>query len=958
MPPKTNSTTARKRKKTEDMAESPPKRVTRAKAAKSNADINEGPKTTRITTASARIAAEAKAASSSKAAPKTTRSTKRKTRAEDKAEDVQVGSDVGEQGKPGPTKTRGRSKKIESAGEEKASKTTKTKTRQPRAETEEAETTVAEKPKTRATRSRTTKEDKLAIGDREAQSEAKPTKRSTRSRTGTITSEPEKPPLTKTKTTKKVTFQDDVSQDKENVTTTQGNTKKSTTKETGLKAKPVRRPAQTGATTRTIAGNTKARKISKPLSPKKIVQIAKSSSISSEDELGKSPIKQPTKPSRATPEKKPVMQNEMGINDTKSRIVNSPTSPQVQTLLASPPKKPPGSPFKDSIKESPKKFPMVSPRKALGEVPALQLQFKDSMKRSPKRLGFTPSQSQSQENLNFKAPTFGRSGFLDTPARRPNSPLKIGSLKVPGRTGGPMPITNTTSALRHMKSSSLLSATPRRLFGTPLKACKSIRSPAKVSLAEPEPAPTEQEASSQDPAEPIEEATERAVADVEEQKQVSPLGAPQFLAHDVFSDTPKAFRSMIDDDSEDELLSGTPTMRSPVKNALLAAQGFTPAPKPIATEAITSPEQAYQQSRAVASIEDISMTPLAFQMSKWFAASPPRDEETEEEQLNDVFLPVGAVLRRNSANISHRQTMTPPGNPTFFEEQLEARQPSPSPSPQEALPEQDLHMAETVDSAEQEGRVQQSQESEQYGDENVLPQEQAVLEMEVDTTLQVTENAYVTPAKVFYNQPNVVHTVSKIPLKGAAEHSPSDLKLPKKRSKSLAGPLVELNVSEDPLFSQDMSEMSKGGAVLGGDPEVSEASNKIATPKSAGKLSRDARTLSIELASIAGSPTKSVRKGADAQILRGAVVHVDVHTTEGADASGIFVELLTSMGAKCIKQWTWNPRASIVAGEDPAASSKVGITHVVFKDGSKRTLQKVREAKGLVLCVGVGWVLE
>lgn len=99
------------------------------------------------------------------------------------------------------------------------------------------------------------------------------------------------------------------------------------------------------------------------------------------------------------------------------------------------------------------------------------------------------------------------------------------------------------------------------------------------------------------------------------------------------------------------------------------------------------------------------------------------------------------------------------------------------------------------------------------------------------------------------------------------------------------------------------------------------------------------------------SPTK--------QTLRGAVVHVDVHTTEGEDASGIFVELLQQMGARCVKFWSWNPRMSLspVDGEDPTQSS-VGITHVVYKDGGLRTLEKVKQASGMVKCVGVGWVLE
>lgn len=104
-------------------------------------------------------------------------------------------------------------------------------------------------------------------------------------------------------------------------------------------------------------------------------------------------------------------------------------------------------------------------------------------------------------------------------------------------------------------------------------------------------------------------------------------------------------------------------------------------------------------------------------------------------------------------------------------------------------------------------------------------------------------------------------------------------------------------------------------------------------------------------------PRRSISK--EQKALHGAVVHVDVHTTEGEDASGIFVELLQQMGARCVKSWSWNPGSSLspVDGADPK-DSRVGITHVVYKDGGLRTLEKVKKAAGLVKCVGVGWVLE
>lgn len=88
-------------------------------------------------------------------------------------------------------------------------------------------------------------------------------------------------------------------------------------------------------------------------------------------------------------------------------------------------------------------------------------------------------------------------------------------------------------------------------------------------------------------------------------------------------------------------------------------------------------------------------------------------------------------------------------------------------------------------------------------------------------------------------------------------------------------------------------------------------------------------------------------------VLAGAVVFVDVYTSEGADASAAFVEALRGLGAKVLKSWNWNPNSTGGLGE---GERKVGITHVVFKDGSPRTLQKLKDSKGVVLCVGVGWV--
>lgn len=92
--------------------------------------------------------------------------------------------------------------------------------------------------------------------------------------------------------------------------------------------------------------------------------------------------------------------------------------------------------------------------------------------------------------------------------------------------------------------------------------------------------------------------------------------------------------------------------------------------------------------------------------------------------------------------------------------------------------------------------------------------------------------------------------------------------------------------------------------------------------------------------------------GRTSGVLAGAVVFVDVYTSEGADASAAFVEALRGLGAKVLKSWNWNPNSTGSA----EGERKVGITHVVFKDGSPRTLQKLKDSQGVVLCVGVGWV--
>lgn len=90
-------------------------------------------------------------------------------------------------------------------------------------------------------------------------------------------------------------------------------------------------------------------------------------------------------------------------------------------------------------------------------------------------------------------------------------------------------------------------------------------------------------------------------------------------------------------------------------------------------------------------------------------------------------------------------------------------------------------------------------------------------------------------------------------------------------------------------------------------------------------------------------------RSARSNILTGAVVYVDVHAAQGGSMSAKVVEKLQSLGAKVVEQWSWKPANG---------TGKIGITHVVFRGGRPRTLQKVKESRELVVCVGIEWVVE
>ncbi|KAL4922553.1 hypothetical protein BDW62DRAFT_54947 [Aspergillus aurantiobrunneus] len=217
-----------------------------------------------------------------------------------------------------------------------------------------------------------------------------------------------------------------------------------------------------------------------------------------------------------------------------------------------------------------------------------------------------------------------------------------------------------------------------------------------------------------------------------------------------------------------------------------------------------------------------------------------------------------------------------------------------------------------------------------------------------------------TPAKNLRLPRETYHTVSKVPLKPEGEISP--LKISRKRGRSLS---ITSPVRSSPRlrdFVLPPKERRTPESPPRKSPRVQQGSIRKSLSKETPNKSVEApQTQRGRTPSRSASASKTPRKQVSPYeyCLNGAVVYVDVHTTEGEDASGIFIELLQQMGAKCMRNWSWNPRMSLSPEEDaPSLNSKVGITHVVFKDGGVRTLEKVRQAGGLVKCVGVGWVLD
>ena len=184
-----------------------------------------------------------------------------------------------------------------------------------------------------------------------------------------------------------------------------------------------------------------------------------------------------------------------------------------------------------------------------------------------------------------------------------------------------------------------------------------------------------------------------------------------------------------------------------------------------------------------------------------------------------------------------------------------------------------------------------------------------------------------------------MHTViSKIPLKPEAEDSPAKLQIKKrKRPHSLGAQPEFIDISDRTTSAKaartaESSLAASSRASLTATPIPSSAQRTPASRPSSAKSSR--RVVSTP---ISRTPLTEV---AHSNVLAGAVVYIDVKTSEGADASAIYIDLLSSLGGKVSREW------------------KDNLTHVVFKDGNSKVLEKARLSDSDIKVVGVSWPLD
>ncbi|KAJ4296971.1 hypothetical protein N0V88_003887 [Collariella sp. IMI 366227] len=956
--------------------QSPPKRMTRARAAAKT--IDPSAKSTRVITA----AAKAKTARTTAPTTTTTRpAIKRKSPCDEdenaEHEEAPIKKMPAVDGKP--TRGRGRPRKVAVEAPEKE---VMLKPPDPRGRPRKIVEPAAEPAKA----TRTTRTNKSV--SEETKSLAEPIKKATRGRSALTASTMAstsrslaKPPVKKT-----VKFEEP---EKENIAPATKPALKSAMKApapattTGLRGKPTRKATTTTTSTRT-GRNTKTaatsagpnEKVEKPmpLSPKKVNQLTLNR-VESDDELGmdeKSPVrrfkKAPIKPTSGTKSssvgKVPVSGPE---NDENAVGIHMP-EPELNFLMATPAKRLPPSPWKGSMRSPARRVEGLL-------VASVTTQIDQPTSLAPVKLGLLQSPAKRQPlNLNPFGTDFNgtsvspvKLSFMSSPAKRPISPIKPLPRLIPEEESvdqSPAP-----------KPTLLASPLPRvsahvEEDEAPVDEDEEMEEGDNFAIPE---SPTRlsfpwsvvgRSAQSRRPDidAPCEHSPRAEVKDVsaeggsEENDDVEVLGEPMVVDNQASEEAvvksrrttpppscPKTVNPMFglrerdlnpydcaDSESDDE----TPVKQDKFTSAFSALPA-TPCPASAKTRSrMQSVSRSTPKRRE--STNNFGFTPLAQQLNGWSAGPSPLKANMGSALASTSFA-VGEVQEQSAPiGIKAPSTSTESAQNNFFEDEMHVRPERIGDEDEEAVTdpednddtiledasfnEEDIALAAEanemcLDAGNQDNDNDDtiSETSQEYADENAIP---------IDPTLFV-RNTYasagppVTPQRVIRRE---VHTVAKVPLKPADDSTPR----PRIATRSYSASRVPV--------ARPTERMTRNATVIS------------YSPTRGGE----------DIWSSIGTPARTPRRDLNPDLLRGAVVFVDVHTSEGADASSIFVELLTQMGARCVKTWSWNPNNSSEFGGDP----RVGITHVVYKDGGKRTLEKVRESAGVVQCVGVSWVLD
>ncbi|KAI0881512.1 uncharacterized protein GGS22DRAFT_59103 [Annulohypoxylon maeteangense] len=1069
---------------------SPPKRMTRARAAakdaakdavKANANAGKATAATTSTKAKAASTSNSTSSSTSTPAPSTTSATstksttttrpvtttttrtatKRKAR-DDDTEDEDNNLQVQQQNAMNkPARTRGRPKKItetqsepESAPKPEPSvegtSTASTKASRSRAKRPAtAATTTASKPdppKTTRASTRTRKTTTTTTTDDESDGEpaakpatTKPVRKTTRTRAtastkasaGTITNAVSTEPTPGLKsavsrpasriggvTKKTVTFQEP---EKENMLPPAPPKTRSKTTEpaTGMRAKPVRKPAAstraTRASARTATASEKREK--SPLSPKKDAEnLPLSRDADSDDELA-TLEKTPLKPLMKSPVKPPSMAKKHELQPPKDEEddLKDAQEPTTTSVFGSPARRPPSSPFKDTMK---------SPARKVEAIPSLlfstntdqqatQAPSKPSILQSPAKRPQLPIKSlqpPSHESTGINHSPI-KISLLQSPAKRPMSPFKL--------QGHPVPMfDNSPDKLFAPKMSPVQEKVPAKEVQQPTEQPEAMDTEDELSTNEEDEEPEDEHAQPESPSvltfpgrlsavlprhadpalrknplpakiaettrpesapispveaqEPVvdvavnESDADAMEIDEDETKQeevpslasATPPSAPEQATKPAPS---SAFglraKDLMDhevSDSEDEL---APSEKAVTKyqddtTFTLSAIPATPTPSTFKTFRPTMPSSAAKAaSRAIRSVSKgskLGFTPLASQLGSWKASSPSKQSSSQQTSSPDLKDEGYSLLKDSDPSTTGS---TP--SKGFFDEEMRIRAEMENQAAIEAaleaeieamygdtepefdnipISDEDVQLAHEANEMSLIEEDAVSEASQEYGDENAVPIDPALFGSNARRLEPVT------PSRP--SAPKAFHTVSKVPLKPADDSTP---RIVKKRSASVS----KLPPTDRPggLFRNATVisySPTKDSSKMEIDGEDDEVQYPPVTPTK------------TDIWSSMGTPARTPRRDLNMALLRGAVVFVDVHTSDGADASAVFVELLQQMGARCVKSWPWNPTSPT----GPDGSSKVGITHVVYKDGGKRTLEKVRETNGVVQCVGVGWVLD